>query len=121
GWRVFFLVPRVWTDFYLPLHVSIPSEITRVMVGRIELVSDDQKDALKQLASFSEDKVKAEALQLRTELYSPAALASPANHSVFEGQRTLDTLGISIPKSYALYLGLGRSRNALLLDEQKNH
>jgi hypothetical protein len=121
GWRVFFLVPRAWTDLYLPLHVSIPSEITRVMVGRIELVSDEQKDALKQMASFSEDQVKAEALQLRTELYSPAALASPANHSVFEGRRTLDTLGISIPKSYALYLGLGRFRNALLLDEQKNY
>jgi hypothetical protein len=121
GWRLFFLVPRAWTDHCLPLQVSIPSRITRVMVGRIELVSDEQKEALRELASFSESRIKSEALTLRQDLYSPKALGSSANRSVFEGRKSLDALGISIPKSYALYLGLGRFRNALLLDEQKNH
>jgi hypothetical protein len=121
GWRVFFLVPRAWTDFYLPLQVSTPSEITRVMVGRIELISDEQKEALRQLASFSEDRIKAEAQKLRESFYSKEALTSPENRAVFEGRRPLDALKMSIPKSYALYLGLGRFRNALLLDEQKNH
>jgi len=39
GLRVFFIVPRAWTDHYLPLSLSIPAEVTRVMVGRIELVT----------------------------------------------------------------------------------
>jgi hypothetical protein len=121
GWRVFFLVPRPWTDFYLPLQVSIPAKITRVMVGRIELVSDEQKDALKEIGSFSEERIKGEALKLRQELYSPSALGSPQNHAVFEGRKSLDALGVSVPRSYALYLGLGRFRNPLLLDQQKQH
>jgi hypothetical protein len=121
GWRVFFLVPRAWTDFYLPLKVSIPSTITRVMVGRIELISDEQKQALREIAGFSENRINDDASKLRANLYSPKALGSPENHSVFEGRKPLGALGVSLPKSYELYLGLGRFRNALLLDEQKNH
>ena len=37
GTRVFFLVPRPWVDHYLPLDISVPAKIERVMVGRIEL------------------------------------------------------------------------------------
>jgi hypothetical protein len=121
GWRVFFLVPRAWTDFYLPLHVSIPSEITRVMVGRVELVAPEQKEALRQLASFSEERIKADAQNLRESFYSKEALTSPLNHAVFDGRKPLDALRIPIPKTYALYLGLGRFRDALLLDQQKKH
>jgi hypothetical protein len=121
GWRVFFLVPRAWTDSYLPLHVSVPSKVTRVMVGRIELVSDEQRRALKEIASFSPARINDEALKLRQALYSPQALGSPANRGLFDGRQRLSALGISIPRSYALYLGLGRFRNALLLDEEKNH
>lgn len=45
GTRVFFLVPRQWVDHYLPLDISLPAEIERVMVGRIELRDgrDDQR------------------------------------------------------------------------------
>jgi hypothetical protein len=121
GWRIFFLVPRDWTDFYLPLHISTPSEITRVMVGRIELVSGEQKKALQQLASLSEDRIKAEALTLRESFYSKEALSSPENRAVFQGRRPLAALPLRIPESYALYLKLGRFRDALLLDEQRNH
>src|SRR6185503_4601911 len=39
GLRVFFLVPRAWTDFYLPLEQSLRADINRVMVGRIELIT----------------------------------------------------------------------------------
>jgi hypothetical protein len=121
GWRVFFMVPRAWTEFYLPLKVSIPAEITRVMVGRIELISAEEKEALRQLASFSESQIKGDAQKLHAAMYSPSALHSPENRAVFEGKKPLDVLGISIPKSYAVYLGLGRFRDALLLDEQKHH
>jgi hypothetical protein len=35
---VFYLVPREWTDYFLPLELSVPADVTRVIVGRIDLV-----------------------------------------------------------------------------------
>ena len=37
GLRVFYLVPREWTDYFLPLEVSVPARVNRVIVGRIDL------------------------------------------------------------------------------------
>lgn len=37
GKRVFYLVPREWTDYFLPLELSVPADVTRVIVGRIDL------------------------------------------------------------------------------------
>jgi hypothetical protein len=37
GLRLFYLVPREWADHFVPLDVSVPSAITRVMVGRVDL------------------------------------------------------------------------------------
>lgn len=51
GLRLFFLVPRAWTDERLPLDISVPAETQRVMVGRIELVTPEQRKLLAQLAS----------------------------------------------------------------------
>lgn len=39
GTRVFFIVPRNWTDQVLPISVSAPAKIERVMIGRIDLVT----------------------------------------------------------------------------------
>ena len=38
GMRVFYLVPRAWVDYFLPLGLSVPADLTRVMVGRIDLL-----------------------------------------------------------------------------------
>ena len=38
GRRVFYLVPRAWTDHFLPLTFSIPVRVNRVIVGRIDLI-----------------------------------------------------------------------------------
>lgn len=38
GLRVFYIVPRAWTDHFLPLTLSVPARVNRVMVGRIDLV-----------------------------------------------------------------------------------
>jgi len=38
GLRVFYIVPRAWTDNFLPLTLSVPARINRVMVGRIDLL-----------------------------------------------------------------------------------
>ncbi len=52
GERLFFLVPRVWTDSVLPLSISQKCELTRVMMGRIELVTPEQRAAAKQLVAW---------------------------------------------------------------------
>lgn len=36
GLRLFYLVPREWTDYFLPLTVSVPARVERVIVGRID-------------------------------------------------------------------------------------
>ncbi len=37
GLRVFYIVPREWTDYFLPLEFSVPTRVSRVIVGRIDL------------------------------------------------------------------------------------
>jgi len=37
GLRVFYIVPRAWTDYFLPLEFSVPTRVSRVIVGRIDL------------------------------------------------------------------------------------
>jgi hypothetical protein len=37
GLRVFYIVPRQWTDYFLPLEFSVPARVTRVIIGRIDL------------------------------------------------------------------------------------
>jgi hypothetical protein len=46
GLRVFFVVARAWTDATLPLSVSVDADITRVMVGRVDVVTPWQRDIL---------------------------------------------------------------------------
>ena len=96
GLRLFFLVPRGWTDTCLPLEVSVPCEIKRVMVGRIELVTPEQRRLLRQLAGA----------------------AAPTHNWA------LDTAAVAAPLTGGMpraYLDLGRFRNALVLDEEKTH
>ncbi|HMD54456.1 MAG TPA: hypothetical protein VKJ65_07910 [Phycisphaerae bacterium] len=52
GERVFFIVPRAWTDQVLPLEIQPTAAITRVMVGRIELVTPDQRALLNKMAGM---------------------------------------------------------------------
>ena len=47
--RVLFVLPRAWTDAQLPLAISVPAAITRVMLGHIELVSAHQRARLRRL------------------------------------------------------------------------
>lgn len=44
GMRIFFLVPKQWTDHALPLTISEPSKKARVMVGRVEVITDEQRE-----------------------------------------------------------------------------
>jgi hypothetical protein len=53
GLRVLFLVNPDWTDRVLPLRISEPAKITRVMVGRIELVTPFHRQLIRELESAS--------------------------------------------------------------------
>jgi hypothetical protein len=63
GLRLFFLVPPKWTDEALQLRIRLtrgrapdtvtPLQITRVMVGRIELVTPEQVDLLARMSALA--------------------------------------------------------------------
>ena len=40
GLRVFYLVPNEWAGYFLPLSIGVPNRLTRVLVGRIDIVRD---------------------------------------------------------------------------------
>jgi hypothetical protein len=50
GTRVFYVVPRWWVDQRLPLTISVDAKVTRVMIGRVELVTERERKLLKQIA-----------------------------------------------------------------------
>lgn len=97
GLRLFFLVPRAWTDHYLPLDISVPCRTERVMVGRIELVTPQARELLEKLA----------------EMPVPQ---EPWAHPQVVGGKTI--IRGSMPQDYRR---LGRFRNALLLEQERLH
>lgn len=109
GLRLFYLVPRAWTDHYLPLAVSGGARLTRVMVGRLELISDEQRAMLDKLAGTitSDGKWLAQIPE------------SPARERFLAGRTDFGNLGVAIPADYQLYLDLGRFRNALVVNEER--
>lgn len=54
GKRILFLLPQTWTDRYLPVTLSVPAKISRTMVGRVELVTPEHRQLLKQIAAESD-------------------------------------------------------------------
>ena len=118
GLRLFYMVPRAWTDKYLPLKLSEPSDLRRVMVGRIELVTPQQRDLLRQIAQgpTSNPQWLGSALNAlggtRKDIYR-----EDWYRRIMDGKQSLTSLHIDIPADYRAYLELGRFRNALILDE----
>ncbi len=76
GLRAFYIWPRDRVDRMLPLTISPEAAVTRVMVGRIELVTPEQRAVMARIATADPD------------------------------------------EAGALFMGLGRFRDALLLDEE---
>jgi hypothetical protein len=97
GLRLFFMVPRAWTDHYLPLDVSVPCEIKRAMVGRLELVTPEQRALLAQLSR------------------APVPTKPWATYEIKDNKPVIQG---AMPSAYR---ELGRFRNALLLDEAAAH
>lgn len=109
GLRLFFLVPRPWTDSYLPLSLSQPADIQRVMVGRIELITDQQRNLLARLADTA----------VSDGSWVERIANSPAKERFLAGRSNFGDLGVAIPPDYQMYLALGRFRNALVTAEER--
>ena len=109
GLRLFFLVPRAWTDYRLPLKLSAPARVERVMVGRIELIRQDQREKLAALsqATISHREWNSGRRGRQDQQSIPANATDSTNCAPY------------VPEDFQLYLGLGRFREALVLAELK--
>ena len=107
GLRLFFLVPQAWTDGVLPLAISQPAQIRRVMVARVELISPQQRTLLG---------------RLRTQPVSDLAwldqvFRSPQAERFFQDRSSFRDPNVRVPADYQTYLDMGRFRNALVRNE----
>jgi hypothetical protein len=109
---VFFLLPRSWIDAHLPLKISTPADVTRVMLGRIELVTNQQRAALAKLQTLPDSDFP------RTPLYGESKKAA-ANLGKYSEAGLYKLVGRPVPESLALYDSLGRFRDALLAHSLK--
>ncbi|MEQ8789973.1 MAG: hypothetical protein RIC55_27000 [Pirellulaceae bacterium] len=111
GLRLFFLVPQAWTDDRLPLSISQPAQIDRVMMARIEIISDRQRRLVREIA--------------QADSFDPAwvdEIPVSENRARFlAGDSDFGPLGVEIPAEYQAYLDLGRFRNAILLAEERRN
>ena len=123
GQRLFFIIPQTWTDKVLPLKLSTPADVTRVMVGRIELETPAQRDLLNHMSQEAlpnlNDLKPATAAMTKLPERRPAKTA--AYNALAGGHEgNLQDLGVTVPPIYADFLALGRFRTALLLSS-KDH
>ena len=120
GLRLFFMVPRPWTDAHLPLRVSVPATIERAMVGRIELVTPRHRELLGRISAGPAS--QPDWVQDARERLGPREQDRYYREDWYlnaGGNPTAQRLLASMPPDYRAYLELGRFRNALLLDEVK--
>ena len=112
GLRVFFVLPASWTDAYLPLSISTPADTTRVMLGRVELISAHQRSALQRLYELP-----ATAFDLTPPYYESQAVLSRLQEGTGSHAEYYRMLGRDVPEALKLYDSLGRFRDALLAHE----
>lgn len=114
GLRLFFMLPRAWTDAVLPLELSHEANVVRTMVGRIEVVTPEHRRLLSQISQTPLSSL---------DWYDNCRDASggAGYRQLWEGRVRFADVGVKMPAEYRDYLALGRFRNALVLDalEQK--
>lgn len=127
GQRLFFLVPKEWTDRVLPLTISQPATVKRAMMGRIELVSPTQRQALQRIADgpvsertwfnqFVHDHIRY--FEGDNLVYRPSGEEVERRMFVENERGLLAEFKIVPPPDYQAYLSLGRFRDALVWDAQ---
>ena len=112
GMRVFFVLPRAWTDAHLPLWTSVPANITRVMLGRVELISLRQQAALRSLHELPAEAFDVPPLYYENQTVLEHVRAGTASHA-----ELYRIVGREVPDALKLYESLGRFRDALLTHE----
>jgi hypothetical protein len=116
GLRLFYVLPQAWTDAVLPLQCSLLADVSRTMVGRVELVTPKQRALLKQLGAGPVSKINWFYERLNGKSDRNEMMAQ-----LWEGKARFEDLKISIPPDYQAYIALGRFRNALILDDHTRH
>jgi hypothetical protein len=128
GLRVFFLLPQSWTDYHLPLSISTPANVTRVMMGRVELISSTQRAALQRLHSLPDQSFQIVPLYYDRE---PDAVSPTLKEAGERQNRVLremhsgktthaelyEMIHREVPEALKLYDSLGRFRDALLAQQ----
>jgi hypothetical protein len=112
GLRVFFVLPRAWTDAQLPLWMSMPADITRVMLGRVELISPHQQAVLQSLYELPEAEFNLTPLYYEDQSVLKHVSDGTASHA-----ELYRIVGRQVPEALRLYESLGRFRDALLTHE----
>jgi hypothetical protein len=126
GLRLFTLLPRTWIDHYLPISVSVPADITRVMLGRIELISPLQEENMAKIHRLAAPEF--ERLPVYIDILRDDQSTPPDKQRKEREQKLLSMLrdqrhthaehyqafGREVPQGLKLYDSLGRFRDALL-------
>jgi hypothetical protein len=116
GLRLFYVLPQQWTNAVLPMKCSLDAEVSRTMVGRIELVTPQQRSLIR--------KISAATVSDTTWIYRQSQERAGRNQQyakLWEGKISLQDLKLDVPREYQAYVDLGRFRNALILDEFTRH
>jgi hypothetical protein len=98
----------------LPLTLSQPADVTRVMVGRIELITPRHRELLGKMAAGPVPNLK-EVVGAMAKLQADPARRETYN-ALASGRGDAKALGVTIPPIYQAYLDLGRFRTAMVLD-----
>jgi hypothetical protein len=113
GMRLFFLVPRQWTDYVLPMKTTLDADLTRVMIGRLELITPGQRACLKRI---SDTKAPSSTWYQEWAARNPDAWKRYQQKREEGNYHALREEKIEIPDDYRAYLELGRFRTAIVLD-----
>lgn len=112
GLRLFYLLPHQWTDAVLPLQCSLLAEVSRTMVGRVELVTPRQRALLRQISQSPISEIN---------WFSELIRGKSAGEidALYAGDIRFRDLNIPVPADYQAYIDLGRFRDALILDAHR--
>jgi hypothetical protein len=132
GLRLFYLCPPAEVEAMLPLQISIPCAVTRVMIGRIEIVTPAQREVLASIAAGAPPNPKPE------NPVNPPAGFVPVDFGKLPAGKSISDPPSVTPEAWAKLVvdnpagdptikllprpanPLGRFPNALLLDEEKH-
>jgi hypothetical protein len=87
------------------------------MVGRIELITPEQRAMARSLAEL--ETASSPDWFYKAINKMPPKQRSAATRALTSGTKTLAEVGIEAPADYAMYLKIGRFRDAIVLDEHR--